>query len=240
MAGLRWMVLGLVITTNAGSALADRATAKKLTDQAVKQHYRNQEWAEAIAGYRAALAADPSYVTAHYYIASAASLLGDLPTVRSELGWMWASKDKEAKRLLKVALKDPDLQQARRDDDIRKLLGLLPVGPMTPTQRLLADGGVWTVDYSWEFGHVLATLTFKPGGKVTAKGSRLQPDDEAKINASGSWTLAPDGSLSMAWSKLIDGTFLAEEMKPCKGKLPGTCFVLATEDDAPEGRLLPR
>ena len=240
MPGLRLLVLGLVMMTNAGSAMADRATAKKLTDQAVKKHYRNQEWAEAIAGYRAALVADPSYVTAHYYIASAASRLGDLATVRSELSWMSAAKDKEAKRLLKVALKDPDLQQARRDDDLRKLLGLLPVGPMTPTQRLLADGGVWMVDYSWEFGHVLATLTFKAGGKVSVKGSRLRPDDEAKISASGSWTLEPDGSLSMAWAKLVDGTFLAEEMKPCKGKLPGTCFVLATEDDAPEGLLLPR
>ena len=233
---LVWGMLVLAGVANLGEARADRAAAVKLTKAAVKQHYKQKEWKEAIAAYRAALVADPSYVTAHYYIASAASIIGDLATVRAELTWLKASTDKEAKKVLKTALKDPDLDRASLDPEVRKLLGLPALETLTPEQRLLERRGTWSMGFRGDGmcgDGAFITMVFKKGGKLSLVQTPCN-DNGAYLDTDGkgTWKLAADGSVKV--------TGISAELKPkegvlapCPEALPGSCFIanLVHDDD---------
>ncbi len=231
---MAWGTLVLVGIATLGEARADRAAAVKLTKAAVKQHYNKKEWKEAIAAYRAALAADPTYVTAHYYVASAASIVGDLATVRAELTWLEASTDKEARKVLKTALKDPDLDRASLDPEVRKLLGLPALDTLTPEQRLLERRGTWSIQFTGDSpcdeGSFI-TLVFKKGGKLTITRTGCNDNGEyLDDDAKGTWKLAADGAVKVTGvsvdAEVTDGAVKDGTLKPCPRGLAGACFVV--------------
>ena len=96
--------------------------AKAANTRGMKLYYA-KDYAGAAKQFRAAIAADPKYVLAHYNLASMAALLGDKPTVLAELRWLHDSADPEAHAALAKAPTDPDLESVLDDPEIKKLLG---------------------------------------------------------------------------------------------------------------------
>ncbi|MCC6995821.1 MAG: hypothetical protein IT370_14520 [Deltaproteobacteria bacterium] len=196
--------------------------------------------------------ADPTYVTAHYYIASAASVIGDFAVVRAELTWLKASTDKEAKKVLKTALKDPDLDRASVDPEVRKLLGLPALDTQTPEQRLLERRGTWSIQFRGDSpcdDGSFITLAFKKGGKLTITRTGCNDNGEYLHDAAkGTWKLAADGALKLTGvsvdAEVTDGAVKDGTLRPCPRGLAGACFVttmlLHLDQDDPENVTLYR
>jgi hypothetical protein len=85
--------------------------------------YRAKNYVVATKKFREAIAADASFVTAHYNLACVAALQGDKKSALAELKWLSASSDPEAKAKLKKAPTDPDLRALAGDPDAKALLG---------------------------------------------------------------------------------------------------------------------
>jgi hypothetical protein len=100
-----------------------RVDAKAANARGLKLH-RAKKYAEAAKEYRSAIAADASYVFAHYNLACGAALVGDRATAVSELKWLTGSQDAAAKKMLTHGRTDPDLASVRADPEVRALLGL--------------------------------------------------------------------------------------------------------------------
>jgi hypothetical protein len=102
----------------------ERAAAKAANVRGLQLH-RDKRYAEAVPAYRAAIAADASYVFAHYNLACAAALLGDRATARAELQWLREhDSDPDAQKMLAKGQTDADLAPVRDDTDVRVLLAL--------------------------------------------------------------------------------------------------------------------
>lgn len=241
--GRVWLLIAVGLCGTAGVASADRATAKKLTDRAVKDHYKRRDWEGALEGYREALKADPTYARAHYYIASAAALLDDLPTVRKELAWTAAAAatDKEARKLLKLALKDPDLDSAAIDPEVRRLIGMPALDSLTAEQRLSERRGKWSAIISANCCGGFVTLTFGATGKVTATGKHSEYLDDGVVAGAGTYVVDKDGGVRITWTRspATGALTKAEVMLPCKQRAPGTCFIIGTVDNEATGEADP-
>jgi hypothetical protein len=85
--------------------------------------YRAKNYALATKKFRDAIAADVSFVTAHYNLACVAALQNDKQTAIAELKWLAASADPQAKAKLKKAATDPDLRSLAGDAEAKALLG---------------------------------------------------------------------------------------------------------------------
>ena len=198
--------MGLTLWLCAGVAAADRAKAKKLTNAAVKTFYDAGEWRKAIAAYQKAVAEDPSYARVHYFIASAASIIGDLPTVRRELALVAAAAatDKEAAKLMKLAAKDPDLDRACSDPAVRKLLRMPELSTLTPEQRLLERRGVWGIEATPRgMSGDWIEITFKKAGKFSYDISEVMfPDSSVpEHSGTGTYKFLPDGRLELKFKR---------------------------------------
>ncbi|MCC6995804.1 MAG: tetratricopeptide repeat protein [Deltaproteobacteria bacterium] len=236
----RWWVVGLLLAVCCGVAQADRAKAKKLTDAAVAKFYNQGEWRKALEAYQKAVAEDPTYARVHYFIASAASIIGDLPVVRRELALVAAAAatDKEAAKLMKLAAKDPDLDRASADPAVRKLLGLPELSTLTPEQRLLERRGLWGTE---EQGGGVGSgqwieLTFKKKGKFSYHVSAVMwPDSEdPEATGTGTYKLLPDGSVELRFKPAVWVSSMPSEnpgvLRPCPDR-PLVCFRAHKESD---------
>ena len=119
-----WVVVTLVVAV----AVAGASPPSKAQEANTRgmQLYQKKDYAHAADEFRAAIKLEDSYVLAHYNLASMAALLGDKPTVIAQLGWLRASSDPEAARVLAKAKADPDLHSIVEDPDVRKLLEPAP------------------------------------------------------------------------------------------------------------------
>ncbi|HUJ62477.1 MAG TPA: hypothetical protein VLX92_28445 [Kofleriaceae bacterium] len=120
---MRALVIAVVV---AGAALghADPKGDAHAANVRGMKLYEAKDYAGAAAQFRAAIAADPTFVLAHYNLASMAALVGDKPTVLDELRWLARSKDPEARRALAKAPTDPDLHAVIDDPEVKAVLGL--------------------------------------------------------------------------------------------------------------------
>ncbi len=118
---MRLAVLAIARAVAAASASpADDARAANVRGMKL---YNAKKYADAAKEFRAAIAADPKFVLAHYNLASMAALLGDKPTVLAELRWLHDSSDPDARKALDKAPSDPDLHSMIDDPDVKKLIG---------------------------------------------------------------------------------------------------------------------
>ena len=112
----------------AAAAIADRAKAKTLNSQGMKA-YRAKDFVAAAESFRAAIAADASFVLPHYNLACVASLSDDKTTARAELEWLFKSTDPQARRTLLKASSDQDMAPLAKDPQAQKILQLAGVFP---------------------------------------------------------------------------------------------------------------
>lgn len=81
--------------------------------------YRAKNYVVATKKFRDAVAADASFVTAHYNLACVSALQGDKKTALAELQWLSVSSDPAAKAKLEKAATDPDLRSLAADPDAK-------------------------------------------------------------------------------------------------------------------------
>jgi hypothetical protein len=117
------MRFALAILLAAAAAAASPADDARAANVRGMRLYGSKKYADAAKEFRAAIAADPKFVLAHYNLASMAALLGDKPTVLAELQWLHDSSDPDARKALDKAPSDPDLHAMVDDPDVKKLIG---------------------------------------------------------------------------------------------------------------------
>lgn len=84
--------------------------------------YKTKDYAGAAAAFRAAIAADPTHVLAHYNLACVLALTGDAAGAIAMLEWLAGSSAAQAARCLTKAAVDRDLTSVRGDAKVRSLL----------------------------------------------------------------------------------------------------------------------
>ena len=104
------------------SAPASAKHASLLNTRAMRK-FHAKDWAAAAADFRAAIAAFPDHVKAHYNLACLASLTKDRATALAELRWLAARDLPEADAKIEKARTDPDLAFVRDDPEVRAILG---------------------------------------------------------------------------------------------------------------------
>lgn len=198
------IVVAIVVVCMAAAAYADRKQAKKHLDAGLK-HYKVKAWRDAIEAYQKALQEDPEWATAHYYLASAASIVGEVDLAANELratAQAAQAGDEEALRLMtKIAPKDPDLDRITVRADVRQLLALPEYTTLTPEQRLTERKGNWSIEsFSDECGaYAIATFTFKKGKVTGWVDAVCDPGDEGTpiTKVKGTYTVAADGTVEL-------------------------------------------
>jgi hypothetical protein len=115
----RFIVVARLATAGADAASGIAVAAN---ERGMKR-YRAKEYREAAEEFRAAIAADPSHVKAHYNLACVASLLGDKAAAIEQLEWLRRSSDPRAAASLAKAASDPDLAPIAGDPRVRELIG---------------------------------------------------------------------------------------------------------------------
>lgn len=105
-----------------------------------------RDYTAAAAAFHDAVTADPTFLVAHYNLASVSSIVGDLATVRTELELLRGSKDPAAAKMLAKARDgDPDFDFASTDPYVRAALGL-PVYPSDANARLFERNAIWSTE----------------------------------------------------------------------------------------------
>lgn len=136
--------------------------------------YLAKDFAQATAAFRAALAANPGMVLAHYNLACVAGLQGDKKTAAAELAWLKNSSNGNAFDKLRKARTDPDLAAIAGDPQIRPLLDaaefVAKVRPLTPLKE------------------VSATSTFVDGKQPIAAQVVVSPEFETEEGSDGGTT----------------------------------------------------
>jgi len=112
----------VVLVVSCAAAAADSKEDAKAANVRGMQLYGKKDYAAAAKEFRAAIAAQPEFVLAHYNLASMAALLGDKATVIAELTWLRDSKDPAARKVLDKAPTDPDLKSMIDDPAVRALV----------------------------------------------------------------------------------------------------------------------
>ena len=179
-----------------------------------------------------ALAADPSFVAAHYDLASVAAIVGDLPTVRGELAWMAKSSDKEAARLLNKARMDPDLDAASTDPEVRRLINAPAWAENSLHDNLTERSGVWSAEGA-ECGTPAFRFKFSDSGSFTGSAVVTCKGKKQSQTIKGTWELTGDKvALKAAKAKSganLDGVTLSPAR--CKGSaVEGSCLSVAGAD----------
>ncbi len=118
---MRW-IIAMVLPATLAIGLAGPAEDAKTANRRGMTLYAAKDYAGAAKQFRAAIAAQPSFVLAHYNLASMAALLGDKPTVLAELKWLHDSSDPAARKALDKAPTDPDLKSVIDDPEVRALV----------------------------------------------------------------------------------------------------------------------
>jgi hypothetical protein len=140
-----------------------RARARNIAGLAAM---REGKWQAAIDAFGDAIGLDESFVIPHYNLASAASINGDVATVRRELRWLHASHAGAARRALAHGKTDPDLDFASIDPEVRTLLGEPPL-PAAAADLVTERDGVWSSD-GVTCKRPSTILTFAKGGTLMA------------------------------------------------------------------------
>jgi hypothetical protein len=108
-------------TPDAASAAPDPRGARAANLAGMKR-YRAKDYAGAATQFRAAIAADPAHVLAHYNLACVAALQGDRAAALAQLDWLGHSADPRAKAALAKAGKDADLRLLAADPAFKALV----------------------------------------------------------------------------------------------------------------------
>ena len=209
-----------------GTAGADKKKAVQLNTQGMKK-YAKKDYSGAAELFEQAIKEDETLAYAHYNLASMASLNGDFPITIRELEWCSKSTDPVAAKLLAKAKTDKDLENALMHPRVRELAGVPALDTLTIDQVLLERTGVWGSEASACGGATIA-ITFKKGGKFTAKSVWACNESYDKKTATGTWsvkdkviTLAP--KKTKGWENKLTGTIDACDDRDEKY---GKCLVL--------------
>jgi hypothetical protein len=215
-------VVAVLLLAAAPRARADRAAAKKLNGEGMSA-YRKKAWSDAVDKYRAAIAADPEFVTAHYNLACALSLAGEVEPAMVELRWLAASSDAEAKAKIKKALTDPDLDFVSTLPEFRKLVGHPPWDEVAPLARMGERGGVWGQEGA--FCAMPWTLVKVKGKSVTVQTFGGCNEDQHKTRDVGALAVEGD-ELWVSFKKAKHGLLPARAQvtfAPCEDQAGLTC-----------------
>ncbi|HEY5934150.1 MAG TPA: hypothetical protein VIU61_05940, partial [Kofleriaceae bacterium] len=209
-----------------GTASADRKKAMQLNAQGMKL-YQKKAYGSALELFEKAIKEDETLAYAHYNLASMASLTSDFEIAIRELEWCKKSTDPVAAKLLAKAKTDKDLENALMHPRVRELAGVPALDTLTIDQVLLERSGVWGSEAS-ACGAATIAITFKKGGKFTAKSVWACNESYDKTTATGTWsvkdkvvTLVP--KKTKGWENKLTGT-----IGPCddRDEKYGKCLVL--------------
>jgi hypothetical protein len=182
------MKLVALLLLSSAIAAADAGKARQLNTEGMKL-YGKTNYRAALEAFDKAIAADPTFVLAHYNAASMASILGNTARVIDELKWLVASKDPVAVKALVQAKTDRDLDRASMHPRVRELIGLPGFDKIDLAEMLTERDGVWGFDTEFCAGEAV-TLTFKKGGKVAVASEFACDATETTTADAGTWTVS--------------------------------------------------